>query len=67
MLFGTTDNYNMEQIEHLHINFMKNAYHATNHKGKYVQMATWLERREKIQQCAASVNSSSTSSLGWVL
>ena len=54
-LFGTTDNYNTEQTEHLHINFTKDAYHATNHKDEYMQMTTWLERREKVQQHAASM------------
>ncbi|KAI9429981.1 hypothetical protein H4582DRAFT_2114026 [Lactarius indigo] len=44
-LFGSTDNYNMEQTEWLHIDFMKDAYHATNHKDKYPQMTTWLERQ----------------------
>ena len=47
-LFGTTDNYNMEQSECLHIDFVKEAYHATNHKDIYHQMMTWLQRREKI-------------------
>jgi len=47
-LFGTTDNYNTEQTERLHIDFTKDAYHATNHKDEYMQMTTWLERREKV-------------------
>ena len=42
-LFGTTDNYNTEQTKQLHIDFMKDAYCATNHKDKYDQMTTWLE------------------------
>ncbi|KAI9434821.1 hypothetical protein H4582DRAFT_2174356 [Lactarius indigo] len=49
-LFGSTDNYNTEQTERLHIDFTKDAYRATNHKDEYPQMTTWLERREKIQQ-----------------
>jgi hypothetical protein len=49
-LFGTTDNYNTEQSEHLHIDLAKDAYHATNHKDKYLQMTIWLECREKIEQ-----------------
>ena len=48
-LFGTTDNYNTEQTERLHIDLTKDAYRATNHKDEYSQMTTWLERREKIQ------------------
>ena len=47
-LFGTTDNYNTEQTERLHIDFTKDAYCATNHKDIYSQMTTWLQRREKI-------------------
>ena len=48
-LFGTTDNYNTEQTERLHIDLTKDAYRATNHKDEYSQMTTWLERREKVQ------------------
>ncbi|KAI9456715.1 hypothetical protein BJY52DRAFT_1204730 [Lactarius psammicola] len=47
--FGTTDNYNTEQSERLHIDFTKDAYRATNRKDEYAQMTAWLERREKIQ------------------
>lgn len=55
MLFGTTDNYNTEQTERLHIDFTKDAYRATNHKDEYVQMTLWLERREKIQRHMAYI------------
>ena len=48
-LFGTTDNYNTEQTERLHIDTTKDAYDATNHKDEYSQMTTWQERREKVQ------------------
>ncbi|KAN0131561.1 hypothetical protein V8E53_010669 [Lactarius tabidus] len=48
-LFGTTDNYNTEQTEWLHIELAKKAYNTTNHKDKYNQMTTWQERREKVQ------------------
>ena len=47
-LFGTTDNYNTEQTEHLHIDLAKDAYHATNHKDEYAQMTKWLEHQEKV-------------------
>lgn len=47
-LFGTTDNYNTETSERLHIDFAKDAYRATNHKDEYPQMTLWLERKEKI-------------------
>lgn len=54
-LFGTTDNYNTEQTERLHIDFTKDAYRATNRKNEYPQMITWLERREKLQRHAARI------------
>ncbi|KAF8886786.1 hypothetical protein BD779DRAFT_1611686 [Infundibulicybe gibba] len=47
-LFGTTDNYNTEYTERLHIDLAKDAYRATNHKNEYSQMTIWLERKEKI-------------------
>jgi len=54
-LFGTTNNYNTEQTEHLHIDFAKNMYRATNHKDEYPQMTTWLKRHEKIEQHAIEI------------
>ncbi|KAI9434940.1 hypothetical protein H4582DRAFT_2112453 [Lactarius indigo] len=54
-LFGTTDNYNMEQFEQLHIDFTKGAYHATNRKDEYSQMTVWLEHRGKVQMHMAFV------------
>ncbi|KAF9455627.1 hypothetical protein BDZ94DRAFT_1286081 [Collybia nuda] len=47
-LFGTTDNFNTEYTERLHIDLAKDAYAATNHKDEYPQMTMWLERKEKI-------------------
>jgi hypothetical protein len=47
-LYGTTDNYNTEYTERLHIDFAKDAYRATNHKDEYPQMTHWLERKEKM-------------------
>ncbi|KAI1781775.1 hypothetical protein LXA43DRAFT_977924 [Ganoderma leucocontextum] len=47
-LFGTTDNYDTQYTERLHIDFAKEAYRATNHKDEFPQMTLWLERREKI-------------------
>lgn len=46
--YGTTDNYNTETTERLHIDLAKDAYRASNHKDEFTQMARWLERREKI-------------------
>ena len=55
-LFGTTDNYNTEQSERLHIDFTKEAYRATNRKDEYAQMTLWLECCEKIQQHMDLIN-----------
>ena len=49
-LFGTTDNYNTEYTERLHIDLAKDAYRATNHRDEYSQMTVWLERKEKVLQ-----------------
>lgn len=54
--YGTTDNYNSEYTERLHIDLAKDAYRATNHKDEYSQMTLWLERREKILQHANYVH-----------
>lgn len=48
VLYGTTDNYNTEYTERLHIDLAKDAYRATNHKDEYSQMTLWLERKEKM-------------------
>ena len=47
-LFRTTDNYNTEMTECLHIDFAKDTYQATNHKDEFSQMTEWLEHQEKI-------------------
>ena len=46
--FGTTDNYNTEYTERLHIPYAKDAFEATNNKDEYAQMTIWVERKEKI-------------------
>ena len=46
--FGTTDNYNTEHTERLHIPYAKDAYEASNGKDEYSQMTVWVERKEKI-------------------
>jgi len=55
-LFGTTDNYNTEQSERLHIDLAKDAYRATNHKEELNQMTKWLERREKVQHYSGFIS-----------
>jgi hypothetical protein len=47
-LYGTTDNFNTEYTERLHIDLAKDAYAATNFKDEFHQMTLWLERKEKI-------------------
>ncbi|KAH9914239.1 uncharacterized protein B0H18DRAFT_887376 [Fomitopsis serialis] len=47
-LYGTTDNYNTEAFERLHIDFAKDAWRATNHRDEFPQMVKWISRREKI-------------------
>ena len=54
--FGTTDNYNTEYTERLHIDLAKDAYRATNHRDEYAQMTTWLQRREKILRHESYLN-----------
>ncbi|KAI0629564.1 hypothetical protein C8Q77DRAFT_1065168 [Trametes polyzona] len=54
-LFGTTDNYDTQYTERLHIDYAKDAYRATNHKDEFPQMTTWLERREKVMRHDAYV------------
>lgn len=50
--FGTTDNYNTEMFERLHIDFAKEGWRATNQKDEFPQMITWLSRQEKIDMLA---------------
>ena len=49
-LFGMADNFNTEYTERLHIDLAKDAYRATNHKDEFIQMTTWLERKEQVLQ-----------------
>ncbi|KAI0821718.1 hypothetical protein BC628DRAFT_793206 [Trametes gibbosa] len=56
-LFGTTDNYDTQFSERLHIDFAKEAYRATNSKDEFSQMTVWLERREKVQHHTAYIQS----------
>ena len=58
-LFGTTDNYNMEQSEHLHIDCAKDAYLATNCKDEIPQMTIWLGQCEKIKKHSIYVTDTS--------
>ncbi|KAI9429892.1 hypothetical protein H4582DRAFT_2064501 [Lactarius indigo] len=53
--FGSTDNYNTEYSERLHIDVAKNAYRMTNFKDEYKQMTTWLECQEAMHQHTAFI------------
>ncbi|THV02094.1 hypothetical protein K435DRAFT_654085 [Dendrothele bispora CBS 962.96] len=47
-MLGTTDNFNTEMFERLHIDFAKEGWHASNKRDHFAQMVTWLCRQEKI-------------------
>lgn len=46
-LLGTTDNYNTEIFERLHIDFAKQGWRASNKRNHFPQMILWLTRQEK--------------------
>ncbi|KAJ3792209.1 hypothetical protein GGU11DRAFT_819093 [Lentinula aff. detonsa] len=46
--FGTTDNYNTEMFECLHIDFTKEGWRASNKCDHFPQMVKFLSRKEKI-------------------
>ncbi|KAG1750469.1 uncharacterized protein EDB91DRAFT_1078501 [Suillus paluster] len=48
ILFGSTDGFNTELPERLHIDFAKEAYHASNKRDYEEQMALWLQRQEAV-------------------
>ncbi|KAG1837994.1 hypothetical protein F4604DRAFT_1941875 [Suillus subluteus] len=47
-LFGSTDGFNTELPERLHIDFAKDAYRASNKHDYEEQMALWLQRQEAV-------------------
>jgi hypothetical protein len=47
-LLGTTDNYNSELFERLHIDFAKDGWKASNHRDALPQMVKYVERKEKV-------------------
>ncbi|KAG2066523.1 hypothetical protein BDR04DRAFT_1129984 [Suillus decipiens] len=52
-LYGTTDGFNTELPECLHINFAKEAYRASNKWDYEEQMALWLQRQEAVFLCSS--------------
>jgi hypothetical protein len=57
--FGTTDNYNTEMFERLHIDFAKHGWRASNHRDEFPQMIRWLSRQEKIDSFAKHISRTS--------
>ncbi|KAJ7059962.1 Zn-finger domain-containing protein [Mycena amicta] len=53
--FGSADGYNTESPEHLHIDFAKNAYRATNKRDYTEQMTLWLQRQEAVARRTAYI------------
>ncbi|KAI9464312.1 hypothetical protein HD554DRAFT_2026455, partial [Boletus coccyginus] len=49
--FGSADGFNTESPKWLHINYVKDAYHATNKKDFIIQMTVWLHCQEAIDCC----------------
>ncbi|KIM54103.1 hypothetical protein SCLCIDRAFT_137461 [Scleroderma citrinum Foug A] len=47
-MYGTTDNYNTEAFERLHIDLAKEGWRASNTWNAIPQMTKWVERQEKI-------------------
>ena len=47
-MLSSTDGYNTEYPECLHIDYTKDAYHASNKHDYVKQMALWLRRQEGI-------------------
>ncbi|KAJ3729805.1 hypothetical protein C8R42DRAFT_693593 [Lentinula raphanica] len=47
--FGCTDNYNTEMFEHLHIDFAKKGWRASNKREEFPQMTKWLAHQENVQ------------------
>ncbi|KAJ7436127.1 hypothetical protein FB451DRAFT_1344679 [Mycena latifolia] len=47
-LFGSTDGFNTESPERLHIDYAKDAYRASNRKDYINQMTKWLTRQEAV-------------------
>lgn len=49
-LFGSADGFNTELPEHLHIDYAKDTYHASNQRDYLIQMVTWLRRQEAVDR-----------------
>lgn len=49
-LFGSASGYSTEVPEHLHIDFAKRGYRASNRKQYVEQMTTWLARQDAVRR-----------------
>ncbi|KAG6915544.1 hypothetical protein DXG01_010979 [Tephrocybe rancida] len=49
-LFGSADGFNTESPERLHIDYAKNAYHASNKNNYTIQMMNWLSWQESVDR-----------------
>ncbi|KAI1785454.1 hypothetical protein LXA43DRAFT_976229 [Ganoderma leucocontextum] len=56
-MLGTTDNYNTEMFERLHIDFAKAGWRASNQRNEFPQMINWLSRQEKMWQFESYISS----------
>ncbi len=50
---GTADGFNTEASEHLHIDYAKRGYAASNKRGYIKQMTVWLNRQEAVSRFQA--------------
>ena len=57
-MLRTTNNYNTQTTECLHIDLAKDTYVAFNQKDKLPQMTTWLEQKEKVFALYSSIQQS---------
>ncbi|PBK68122.1 hypothetical protein ARMSODRAFT_988855 [Armillaria solidipes] len=48
--FGSADGFNTESPEHLHIDYAKEAYRASNRRDYTIQMTRWLSRQEAVDK-----------------
>ena len=63
-LFGTTDNYNSEMFERLHIDFAKQGWRASNKRDEFPQMISWLSCQEKIDSFESYLSGSASMESG---
>jgi len=50
---GSCDGFNTELPEHLHIDYAKKAYRASNGRDYIIQMTTWLQRQDAVDRHTA--------------